>query len=238
MKRTQTHCLQGHSLIDKTNVYLNGHGYRQCRRCEKQRDELTKRGYPGRLPRITCDKGHPWIPENIVRTGALIKRLSCKICRYDANERFAIKRNSKRRAHTSQIKTASNSLRFIAQESRRRKALQIIMSSKRRMILEHKNTHPCSECGEADPRCLDFHHRDESTKEFNLSEHKGRSASEVEKEIQKCVMLCANCHRKEHINEEYADLVPEDVLWWRLNNGYRPDIESIMMSPSRYKEDL
>ena len=44
---------------------------------------------------------------------------------------------------------------------------------------------------------LDFHHRDPATKSFALS-HKGytRSWDVVRKEIEKCILVCANCHRE------------------------------------------
>ena len=46
---------------------------------------------------------------------------------------------------------------------------------------------------------LEFHHLNESDKDFGLSE-KGyaRSWKKVEKELNKCVLLCANCHREVH----------------------------------------
>jgi len=46
---------------------------------------------------------------------------------------------------------------------------------------------------------LEFHHRNPSEKEFNVSS-KGHSRSweRVKKEIEKCDLLCANCHREIH----------------------------------------
>lgn len=64
---------------------------------------------------------------------------------------------------------------------------------------EFKSTLKCAHCGESEPVCLDFHHLDPSTKETNLS--KGISSLSFKKlmdEIKKCIVLCANCHRKEH----------------------------------------
>jgi hypothetical protein len=57
----------------------------------------------------------------------------------------------------------------------------------------------CSRCSEDDPRCLDFHHA-KGPKLFTLAEAVSRSHSmkKVEEELAKCVVLCANCHRKEH----------------------------------------
>jgi len=67
------------------------------------------------------------------------------------------------------------------------------------MAVEHKGG-KCQMCGY--DRCIDaleFHHNDLSEKKFGISA-KGytRSWKEVMKELDKCVMLCANCHRELH----------------------------------------
>jgi hypothetical protein len=58
----------------------------------------------------------------------------------------------------------------------------------------------CMICGYA--RCtdaLDFHHRDPKEKEFGLSDRGlTRSWEKTLKEIKKCVLICANCHREVH----------------------------------------
>ncbi len=51
----------------------------------------------------------------------------------------------------------------------------------------------CS-CGESDFRCLDFHHIDK--KEFEISIAMRYGLNKVIKEIEKCRVICANCHRK------------------------------------------
>lgn len=61
----------------------------------------------------------------------------------------------------------------------------------------------CEECGEEHPATLQFHHRNPEEKEFSLST-KTLSATKlfpweiILKEIQKCQLLCANCHAKLH----------------------------------------
>ena len=66
----------------------------------------------------------------------------------------------------------------------------------REYVLEFLSAHPCSSCGECDPRVLEFHH--EGNKEAEVSRLMGRGASldALKREIEKCVVLCANCHRK------------------------------------------
>jgi hypothetical protein len=65
---------------------------------------------------------------------------------------------------------------------------------------EYKSALRCMVCGESHPATLDFHHRDPSTKVFDI----GRGVSQcfpvarMLDEIAKCDVLCANCHRKLH----------------------------------------
>src|SRR5919197_3656115 len=57
----------------------------------------------------------------------------------------------------------------------------------------------CERCGEDHPACLDFHHRDPKAKKFSVGRpHHRPSLKGLKEEIAKCVVLCANCHRKEH----------------------------------------
>lgn len=62
----------------------------------------------------------------------------------------------------------------------------------------------CSNCNESHISCLDFHHVDGSKKEKGVSEAvlHGWSILRIEEEISKCIILCANCHRKHHYEEE------------------------------------
>ena len=62
----------------------------------------------------------------------------------------------------------------------------------------YKKTLSCSKCPESDWRCLDFHHRDSTLKILNISVmvNTGASIETIKKEISKCDVLCANCHRK------------------------------------------
>ena len=76
----------------------------------------------------------------------------------------------------------------------------------RAWFLEYKSTHPCIQCGEAHPACLDFHHRNPSEKDINLGEifiH-GWGLPRILAELGKCDVLCSNCHRKLHWNERMA----------------------------------
>jgi predicted HNH restriction endonuclease len=58
----------------------------------------------------------------------------------------------------------------------------------------------CVVCGYCrDIKVLDFHHINESTKEFGLSDRgMTRSWEKILSEVKKCVLVCANCHREIH----------------------------------------
>jgi hypothetical protein len=65
---------------------------------------------------------------------------------------------------------------------------------------EYKATLKCSYCSEKDPACLDFHHIDPAEKAINVpwAVDWGWSVERIKREIDKCIVLCANCHRKNH----------------------------------------
>lgn len=45
---------------------------------------------------------------------------------------------------------------------------------------------------------LEFHHLDSSKKDFSFSRCKSRSFEKIKAELDKCILLCANCHREIH----------------------------------------
>lgn len=58
----------------------------------------------------------------------------------------------------------------------------------------------CSKCGYAKcPGALEFHHRDPGGKDFCLSKSRSHAWTQgVQAELDKCDLLCANCHREAH----------------------------------------
>lgn len=64
-----------------------------------------------------------------------------------------------------------------------------------------KSTAGCLYCNEADPACLDFHHAN-NDKVFSISNRKYCSWKKLSAEIDKCEIVCSNCHRKLHAGRE------------------------------------
>lgn len=69
--------------------------------------------------------------------------------------------------------------------------------SNRELIAQFK-AGGCSVCAEQCIPCIDLHHRDPSTKLFSISNGQNVSTSRLIAELEKCAVLCANCHRKVH----------------------------------------
>lgn len=67
----------------------------------------------------------------------------------------------------------------------------------RKYIQQYKQDAGCTDCKEDYPYyMLDFDHRPDEQKLFNISSWSNRSGfDEVVKEISKCDVVCANCHR-------------------------------------------
>lgn len=63
-----------------------------------------------------------------------------------------------------------------------------------------KNKLKCERCEENHIATLDFHHLKPNEKDFAVSKfaNMGYNMERILKEIEKCIVLCANCHRKEH----------------------------------------
>lgn len=61
----------------------------------------------------------------------------------------------------------------------------------------------CNRCSETHIAVLDFHHEDPSTKDRAISNMIYSWSFEVVlKEMEKCEVLCSNCHRKHHYEEK------------------------------------
>ncbi len=57
----------------------------------------------------------------------------------------------------------------------------------------------CQNCGYSKYYgALEFHHVDPKEKELNWTKLRLTSWANIQKELDKCVLLCANCHREVH----------------------------------------
>jgi len=61
-------------------------------------------------------------------------------------------------------------------------------------------------CGFSDYRALEFHHPEHDDQDFNVADmiRSGLSAESIRREIEKCIVLCSNCHQIEHYDQSQA----------------------------------
>ena len=59
----------------------------------------------------------------------------------------------------------------------------------------------CSVCGVYHPAILDFHHIDPTKKDFTIAQSRTKSKEKFLRELDKCIVLCSNCHRILHWRE-------------------------------------
>jgi hypothetical protein len=82
------------------------------------------------------------------------------------------------------------SARYKADTDRRKKTKQ--------QCVEYK-CNVCYDCNKSFPTVVyDFHHLDPSEKDFSIGQKSFRSFEDLKEELDKCVMLCSNCHRIRH----------------------------------------
>ncbi len=73
-----------------------------------------------------------------------------------------------------------------------------------KVYIENKKfNQPCVKCGIKKEYLLDFHHKNKLTKKCTISDlmKTGCSIKMLQNEIDKCVLLCSNCHREYHYFE-------------------------------------
>jgi hypothetical protein len=78
---------------------------------------------------------------------------------------------------------------------------QKLRGLKRKMELIQMKGGCCQNCGyNKNVAAFDFHHKDPSNKEFDLDMRKLSNTTMVKlmREVEKCDLLCANCHREFH----------------------------------------
>lgn len=66
-------------------------------------------------------------------------------------------------------------------------------------LKKYKQNRSCPYCGESESCCLDFHHIEKRTNKkalYYLAANYGKNS--FIKEIEKCILICSNCHRKIH----------------------------------------
>ena len=147
----------------------------------------TKVTKPGYKICTKCDKEKPLSQYSKKREGKL--HSWCKGC---------VSENSK--AHYQANKT-----NYMKRNTARKEAA-------RDYVYNYLLTHPCVDCGEKDLVVLEFDHQ--GNKEYNIHRMipSGATPQALQKEIDKCEVVCANCHRKRTArSQNWSRLTPDTI---------------------------
>lgn len=158
-------------IIDKRRKITKGYVSSHCRECKAVRERRRRKHKAIRKP-----------PE----------RFQCRLCNYIAlHDWIADIRN-----------TEGGYYRAHCQECQRTKTADAWWQIKCAAV-EYLGG-KCVDCGLKDS-CMgvyDFHHRNPSQKSYSIGDlFKGKSArqlDDIKPELDKCDLLCANCHRRRH----------------------------------------
>ena len=79
-------------------------------------------------------------------------------------------------------------------------AKQLVRDKYQKWINDYKRKFGCHWCGIKDERVLEFHHTNPKNKEFSIghANYNHFGLDRIKKEIEKCAVICANCHRIIH----------------------------------------
>jgi hypothetical protein len=130
--------------------------------------------------RKRCSMCKQWFPlEEFHRNRARRdgRQHACKTCNIERNKRWYREHPEVRGARMDEY------------NRRRKRKLQAL-------LLEYLGSHPCVDCGEADPVVLDFDHLRDKVANVSLMVLRKRPWSVILEEIAKCEVRCANCHRR------------------------------------------
>lgn len=128
----------------------------------------------------------------------------CKRCGFKKTlDNFHNKKSSKDGLH-SWCKTCA--IKNAKQHYRKNDKKDILISYSKRLIAELletvdkvKSKYGCFNCGENEACCLDFHHINPEDKIRNVSDWiRRKSKKRIIEEINKCIIVCSNCHRRLH----------------------------------------
>lgn len=155
-----------------------------------------KKHYLGTL----CSKNHRY--KNTRKSLRYISSRSCVECAHRYSEK-------RRREYREEVRQYNKKYRGAYKEETKRynkkyrkkypekmKQYNEAIKDRNRSIYNQTKLLGCAYCGEAESCCLQFAHIDEKENDVCYLANQGISVLHLVKEIEKCELLCANCHIK------------------------------------------
>lgn len=104
------------------------------------------------------------------------------------------------KAKDREYKKIWNRAYYLKNKDKERERIRKRKQEIKEWLSEYKVNLKCIYCNEREMVCLDFHHLDQTQKDKSLgwARNQGWGKERIRKEIEKCIVLCSNCHRKLH----------------------------------------
>lgn len=133
-----------------------------------------------------------------------MRKKLCSVCKKKRFTKFFNKNSWKKDGLQTSCKDcnkARSALYYKKNGKKHRKATAAIKKEKidrnKKYVLEYLLSHPCVDCGENDPIVLEFDHvRGKKIQTICFMVQNQFSIAKIEKEIGKCQVRCALCHRR------------------------------------------
>lgn len=126
---------------------------------------------------------------------------ACNVCREDKDLSEYSPNKVCSDGHVGTCKPCANyrvSKWYRDNRDRRKRAANLRNQRRKWVVVEHFGEE-CHDCKQSFLPCVyDFHHLDPTKKDVNPSQAMTMSLERMWKELDKCIMLCANCHRLRH----------------------------------------
>ncbi len=134
-----------------------------------------------------------------------MRNKNCVVCKtpLSGQKSMYCGNNCKQKHHYHRVKEQTNTYHS-----------QTIRSLKRKLSLVEMKGGKCERCGyDKNLAALQFHHIDPNMKvmKLDLRTLGNSTMSKITEEVEKCMLLCANCHLEEH-NKEYTQDNVKNIL--------------------------
>lgn len=135
----------------------------------------------------------------------------CTKCKkWKDEEEFSWKNKSegKRHSQCKECRRKADNKRY-AEDIKRRESIKAVHKNQvnyiRKYVQDIKKQSKCTICGEDRWYVLDFHHLQDKSFTIANKISEGCSLETMKSEIEKCIILCANCHRELHYKEKLKE---------------------------------
>lgn len=133
-----------------------------------------------------------------------MKTRNCSVCGPQPVDQFVFKNKSKGilqsmcKLCSSKYKHEWHKRNKVTHNARIHLNNKVAIDEIQKKICDYLSSHPCIDCGESDIVVLEFDHIDPSSKTMAIALLMRRSHKweTILNEIEKCVIRCANCHRR------------------------------------------